>query len=183
MAGNCRMVSTRWACTPLGPHFPRFQRARVGGSVGGSTSIKGSERLLAEPPRISIVYQLLCQSVALGEGNESEEFYHLAHVIDPGSAVPLLPGDQGHLIAADDFGNLDLAKPQVQPALAKIIAQGLWARRVALFLCSVRSPCATNPTKCCLTKRQRTPVRAAIMAIRGGSAAAAAPPCKSIASV
>ena len=104
------------------------------------------KRLLPETSRFAIVHQLLRHSVTLREGNEAEKFNHLSHMVNPRSAISLLPSDQRHLIAADYFGHLDLLEVEVETPFADFLAQGFWSGRIALLLCSIRSPWATQPT-------------------------------------
>ncbi len=89
---------------------------------------------------------LMRQIVTLLKRVETQEFDHLAHVIDPGGGVPLLPINDRHLVAADDFSHVNLPEVEVEAAFADFLTQGSWGGWVAFLLCSVGSPRATNPT-------------------------------------
>src|SRR4051794_38325010 len=78
-----------------------------------------------------------------------------SHVIDAGCRMPLLPIGDTHLIAADDLGYVDLAKPQVEPAFRIIspIVIGArhssvpWQRHNTKVLYEYRDPPAPIPFK------------------------------------
>lgn len=102
--------------------------------------------LLGDSACLAVADDLLGQRVTLLKWVESEKFDDFGHVIDARGGISLLPIHYRHLIAADDFGDLDLTEVEVQSVFADFLAQRFWSGGVALFLCSIRSPWATNPT-------------------------------------
>jgi len=101
-----------------------------------------------------MIDQAMCHCVSILKGIEAEKFDHSGHVIDARGAVSLLPIDDAHLITADHFGRVDLAKSKIEPALSDHLADGLRNGRVALRLCKVRADGATNHLYCLKAKWQ-----------------------------
>jgi hypothetical protein len=107
------------------------------------------EFLLRQPARFAMIDQTMRQSVPILKGIETEKFDHSGHMIDARGAVSFLPIDDAHLVAADDFGRVDLAKSEVKAALSDHLPDGLRIGRVALFLCKMRANGATHGMKRC----------------------------------
>jgi hypothetical protein len=69
-----------------------------------------------------MIDQPMRQSVSILKRIEAEKCDHSGEVIDARGAVSLLPIDDRHLVAADHFGCVDLAKFKVKPALSDHLA-------------------------------------------------------------
>jgi hypothetical protein len=77
------------------------------------------------------------------------------YFIPLGLGVPLFPIEDAHLIAADDLSHIDLLEAKIEPSFANGFADCSWIGGIAFYLLKVWTNGATNPMKCCPTKRQR----------------------------
>ena len=131
--------------------FPLRKRARVDPEFLGKL-------VLSDTQRLPVVHQSLCHAVTIRERVKAEESDHSSHVVDAGKCgVALLPVDDRHRVAPNDFCDIPLAESKIKPALADHLSNRLWTGRVAGLLCKVWAYEAPNPPKRHIAKRHRIP--------------------------
>jgi hypothetical protein len=102
-----------------------------------------------------MVHQALGRSVTVWKRIESEESDDSGHVVDlRRCGVALLPVNDRHRVAADNFRDILLPPPEVESTLADHLADRLWIGRVAGLFYKIVSMGATNPVSCYPAKRQ-----------------------------